>query len=473
MNDSLGPSAVRRSWPRRTLNRLEVDQAVFFALAARGWQFIAGPVTIVLIGTFFTKEVQGYYYTFWSLIALQTIFDFSFPQVIINFASHEWQRLTLTPEKQIAGDADSASRVASLLRASLLWYAAAAVIFMVLVSSGGLVFFAQADSSDQVAWRAPWLTLVAFTALTFWTTPCLAVLEGCDQVRSVYQLHFARAVSGNLIVWLLIPLGAQLWVPAASAIVRLTCELCWLCWWHRHFFQTFLRKPAGATIHWRTEVWPFQWRVGFKGLLSFFNTFLINPIVFYYHGEVAAGRLGMTWQILTSLQAACASWVKARTAKFGMLVAKRDYAELDRIFFRLLTLSGTILSIGACAVLALVYGLHHAESPFAERLLAPLPTALLALAVVIVLVPESQWTYIHAHKESPHLALTIIGSLLSGVLLWTLGSRYGATGVSLGYLMMTGLYYLPLWSWVWWSCRSTWHSDRDIDCQAASGGIRR
>lgn len=443
------------------LNRLEIDQAVFFALSARGWQFLAGPITVVLIGTYFSAEVQGYYYTFWSLIALQTVFDFSFPQVIINFASHEWEKLALTGEDAVEGDADSISRLSSLLRGSLLWYAVAAIAFFILVGAAGLLFFAQAESSDQLVWRAPWLTLVAFTALTFWTTPCLAVLEGCDQVRSVYQLQFVRAVSGNLVVWALIPLGAQLWVPVAASIVRLVCELAWLTSRHRRFFLTFLHKPAGATIDWRAEVWPFQWRVGLKGLLGFFNTFLMNPIVFYYHGEVSAGQFGMTWQIMTSLQAACVSWVKARTAKFGILVAKRDFVELDRIFFRLVTISATILALGAGSVLALVYAINYAESPFASRLLGPLPTAVLALGIFIVLIPESQWTYIHAHKRSPHLALTFIGSLLSGLLIWKLGYDYGALGVSIAYLLMTGLYYFPLWSWVWWVCRSQWHAEPD------------
>ncbi len=441
------------------LNRLEVDQAVFFAISARLWQFIAGPITVILIGTFFSREVQGYYYTFWSLIALQTVFDFSFQQVIVNFASHEWEKLALTTDHRVEGDDDSVSRLASLLRRSLFWYAVAAVAFFVIVGAAGLAFFAQSPSSDQLVWRMPWLALVALTALTFWTTPCLAVLEGCNQVRSVYQLQFVRAVSGNMAVWALIPLGAQLWVPVAAAAVRLVCELAWLGCRHRRFFLTFLRKPRGATIDWRLEVWPFQWRVGTKGLLTFFNTFMINPVVFYYHGEVAAGQLGMTWQILTSLQAACMSWVKARTAQFGMLVAKRDFTELDRIFFRLVIISGTILALGSAALLALVYALNYAQSPFAGRLLAPLPTALLALAIFILLIPESQWTYIHAHKKSPHLALTMFGSCLSGLLIWKLGYDYGSLGVSIAYLLMTGLYYFPLWSWVWWVCRTQWHTD--------------
>jgi O-antigen/teichoic acid export membrane protein len=85
----------------------------------------------------------------------------------------------------------------------------------------------------------------------------------------------------------------------------------------------------------------------------------------------------------------------------------------------------------------------------------------MALGVVIVLVPESQWTYIHAHKRSPHLLLTLVGSILSALLMWKLGADYGALGVSVAYLVMMALYYFPLWSWVWWVCRANWHDEQE------------
>ncbi len=434
-------------------------------MASRGWQFVAGPVTVVLIGMFFSAEVQGYYYTFWSLIALQTIFDFSFQPVIVNFASHEWGELTGNDTSQTAidkaagSDHRSISRLASLLRGSLLWYGVAACLFFLIVGMAGIIFFSQAESSNRLSWRPAWLALVALTAVNFWTVPFLAILEGCGQVRSIYRLQFARTMIGNLAVWITIPLGAELWVTVAVAAVRLACELLWLVLFHRDLLTTFLRRPTGQRVNWRQEVWPFQWRVGLKGLLGFLNTALINPVVFFYHGEVSAGQLGMTWQILTSLQAACMSWIKTRTAMFGILVARREFTELDRVYFRLLAISSTFLALGTAAVFLTILLLNYLAIDFADRLLPPVPTAMLAVAIVVLIIPESQWTYIHAHKKSPHLAIALLGSLLSGVLTWWLGRQFGAIGVSAAYLFMTAFIYLPLWTAVWWACRARWHQD--------------
>jgi O-antigen/teichoic acid export membrane protein len=441
------------------LNRLEVDRAVFYAIASRAWQFLAGPVTMVLIATYFSKDLQGYYYTFWSIVALQSFFDLSLHQVLINFASHEWEQLSLAADGSIAGEVVARSRLSSLLRGSFVWYGAAAVLFFVVVSAAGIAFFSQEQGDATIVWRWPWIVLVLITALLFMTTPCLAILEGCNQVRVVYKLQLIKSIAGNVVVWLLIPWGAQLWVPAAASLVRLACEGWLLGVTYRRFFQSCAAKPVGEVIHWRNEVWPFQWRVGSKGMLGYLNTFLIHPVVFHYDGAEAAGQFGMSWQVLTSVEAACVSWVKARAAKFGMLVSKRQFIELDRIFARVTSIAA-IMCAGLClAFLAFDMALYWSGSNYAHRLLSPFPTLLLAAAMVLVLISESQWTYIHAHKRSPYMLSSAIGSAMSAVLILWWGATYSLQGVCLAYLVVNALYYSPLWSWVWWQCRREWHGE--------------
>jgi len=48
-----------------------VDRAIFFTVLTRGWNASAGLVTIFLVSHFLSPVLQGYYYTFYSLIALQ------------------------------------------------------------------------------------------------------------------------------------------------------------------------------------------------------------------------------------------------------------------------------------------------------------------------------------------------------------------------------------------------------------------
>jgi O-antigen/teichoic acid export membrane protein len=227
---------------------------------------------------------------------------------------------------------------------------------------------------------------------------------------------------------------------------------------YRKFFGTLLARHDGPTIRWREEVWPLQWRLASKGFVSYFNTHFIKPVVFAYHGDVVAGQVGMTLEALSSLSSACSAWVRTRAARFGMLVAQKDYRELDRIYFRLTTISVTAMAIVSIAFCAFDVLLYESGSRFAGVFLRPFPSAILAIGTTLSVLSSCQWVYIHAHKKSPYLLLTIIGSVSTGSLIWILGRSYGAMGVVVAYSGVMALYYLPVWSWVWHRCRKEWHA---------------
>ena len=105
-----------RSWPRRLLNRLEMNQAVFYSLVLRGWQLLGGTVSVLLITTFFTAKVQGYYYTFGGLVALQSFFELGLGLVVAFVASHEWAHLRLNEQSAIVGQPAALARLVSLRR---------------------------------------------------------------------------------------------------------------------------------------------------------------------------------------------------------------------------------------------------------------------------------------------------------------------------------------------------------------------
>ena len=57
-----------------------------FAVLSKVWSIFAAPITLLLIAHFLVPEVQGFYYTFLSLIALQSFVGLGFYIVITQFA---------------------------------------------------------------------------------------------------------------------------------------------------------------------------------------------------------------------------------------------------------------------------------------------------------------------------------------------------------------------------------------------------
>ncbi len=441
---------------RRLLKQLEIDRAVVFVLLSRGWQLLAGPITLLLIARYFSLEVQGFYYTFDSLLGLQSFVELGFYLVIINVASHEWACLGLDSTGSIVGDQQALSRLVSLGRLIFKWYAAASAIFVVAVATIGYVFFSQ-TSHPGIQWQAPWLVLVVLTGLSLWVLPFNSLLEGCNQVAVINQFRLNQAILGNLVLWLTIISDGGLWVPVVLAGVRLFYDLYLLLVKYRRFFQPFFHLPTGAGVHWRTEIWPMQWRLALMGMVNYFAYSLFTPVMFQYHGAAVAGRMGMTWQIVNVVQGIALAWVYPKVPRFGMLIANRDYAALDRFWLRVSLVSMFVVSGGSAIVWLLVYILNVLQVPQAQRLLGPLPTCLFLLATILMQIILCQAAYLRAHKQEPLVVSGVVSSLTIGLLVWGLGSRFGATGAAAAYLLVCTVITVPWDTIIWFRCRSAWH----------------
>jgi len=461
MSPASNTEPERRWWLRRMLNRMEVDRAVFYAVTTRAWQFLAGPVTLVFIALYFTPELQGYYYTFAALLALQMFVELSLHVVIINVSSHEWAKLQLDTEGRLTGDQTALARLVSLGRCVARWYAVASVVFIVGVGAAGAIFLWH-KPLPQHEWLPHWTALVVLTGMLLWTLPFVAILEGCNQVATVNKFRVLQAVAGNLVVWACIALGGDLWTAVASAAIRLVWELYLLGVRYRRFFQPFLSVPAGSPISWRAEIWPLQWRLAIQSLSQYVAFYLFTPVMLQFHGASVAGQMGMTWTALIALQAAAFAWVQTRTPLFGMLIARRDYRELDRVFQRVTVISICILLAGGtlfCGFVTVLNGLGHPLAHrLAERLLPPIPTAVFTTAVVLFHVPQCLSIYLLAHKRNPLLVVSVAGSTAIGLAVCLLGAVFGPLGAGVGFLGVVALFFVPAWILIWLRCRREWHA---------------
>lgn len=446
------PPTPRRFSPRRWLALLEIDRAVFYAILLRIWQLLAGAGTILLMAHFFSGELQGYYYTFASLVAMQTFFELGLNIVVINVCSHEWAQLELDKTGTIRGDARARSRLISLGRMLFRWYGVASFLFMVVAGAVG-VYFLSAQEEVGVDWQAPWLTLAIMSGLLLWTLPFNAVLEGCNQVATVNRFRLIQAITANAAVWTVMILGGGLWAAVAATTARLICDLYLILVHYRDFFAPFFSPARGERISWKEEVWPLQWRLAVGGIFSYFAFFLLTPVMISYHGAVVAGQMGMTWTVVTAIQAAAMAWVQTRAPRFGMLIQNRNFSELDRAFRRVTLLAALAMVLASGTFWVLLRGLHAFHFSIAERLLDPLPTALLLLAAFVELLASSLVYYVRAHKQEPFLVVNVISNCLVGLLVWRLGSWYGPTGAALGLLAEHALFTLPVHWLLWVQCR--------------------
>ena len=442
----------------KLLKWLEVDRAVMFAVLSKVWSLFAAPITLLLISLYLKPEVQGLYYTFLSLVAMQSFVELGFCIVITQFASHEWAGLYLDDSGFISGDERARQRLISLGRLVFKWYACASIIFVLLVGGGGYLFLSQSPDLG-ISWKGPWFSLMVVAGLQLWALPFLSLLEGCNQVHTIYRFRFVQGVFISLAMWMAMSLDFGLWMAIAGVGAGLIATLYLILIVYRKFFQPFFTFKPEQEIHWKEEIWPMQWRLALGGSMGYFMVSIYTPVMFHYHGPVVAGQMGMTWQLVTALGSLAMAWVATKVPRFGILVAQKNYSELDRFFFRTSGISMGVISLGAVLLWLLVYGLNYFEHPLAQRLLSPLPFGLFIVGTVLGQIAQCQSAYLRAHKKEPFLLYSFVYGLLNGIVVWFLGSRFGAIGASVGYLSVMTLVSVPLGSYIWITCRRKWHAD--------------
>ena len=135
--------------------KLRFNPAISYSLLFKAWQAGAGLITIPFVIEYLGPVVQGYYYTFASLIALQSFFELGFGIVISIYASHEWYKLRLDDEGRIAGDANARSRIVSLGRFVFSYFGLAALAYLATISIVGFYILGR-NHEPAVNWIAPW-----------------------------------------------------------------------------------------------------------------------------------------------------------------------------------------------------------------------------------------------------------------------------------------------------------------------------
>src|ERR1035437_9536458 len=444
-----------RHWLRTVLG---LDRAVGFTVLARFWGSAAGLVTVLLIARFLSPAEQGYYYTFGSLVAMQMIFELGFSFVILQLASHERARLSISADYEITGDPIAHARLASVIQKSVRWYSVAAVLLAATLVPVGFHFFStHQHAGPTVFWRLPWCFAALMAALNFQIDPFLSFLEGCGYVPEVARLRFTQSVTGSLLAWCALASHHGLFAPSMMLFGMASSALVWLARKHKLLLGLLRYHTGSNRIRWNEEVWPFQWRIAVSWFCGYFIFWLFNPVLFAFRGPVAAGQMGMSLSLANALQSVAFSWISTKSAPFGALIARKEYSRLDQLFFRAIMQSLVVCIAGVLVVwFGCIYiNLHHLR--FAQRLLGPTSLGLLLLSAPINAIIFGEAYSLRAHNQQKFLLNSVVGAMLVAVSTYFLGRAYGAAGIVIGSLCLN-IFGLAWATAVFHKYRKLWHA---------------
>ncbi|MGZ8853718.1 MAG: hypothetical protein ACXW2X_10010, partial [Thermoanaerobaculia bacterium] len=198
--------------------------------------------------------------------------------------------------------------------------------------------------------------------------------------------------------------------------------------------------------------------IALSWISSYFIVHLFIPVLFVSRGPSAAGRLGMSMTLVSAVFIASTAPLTTKSPLFGEWIARRDFAALDARFFPIMWRSFGLMAFGSAALFGGVLALRAIGHRWSERLLEPLPLALLLAALLASTIVFAEAVYLRAHKREPFLGIYIASALVIAPSTFFLGRAYGATGMMFGYFVATAVVTLGGGTWVFLRKRREWHA---------------
>lgn len=388
---------------------LSLEKSVTRTLLLRIWTVISGFGLAITIPAFLSPTIQGFYYTFSSIIGIQVFFELGLSQVLVyRFSDLRQASLTLSEE--------SVSRLKKLLFASRLIYRCLGVLFFVVTVFAGFIFFSH-HTSPNVYWQAPWFLLVAATSINLIQSVKLAFLEAVGEMHHVSVARFRASFISTCLVYLVLICGGGLW----AACIIPSCNACWFTIWlviHRHASPYRAERVnldflfSEVKRLWLRDIFPMQWKISLSWISGYFIFQLYTPLVFSRFGSIQAGKLGYSISILTALLVVATTFTTALAPKLSSLYSEAKYKEFIFSFERSLLFSSLSLIILPMSLVIATWICAVLKLSISDRLLSLNDIFIYALTTIFTGFTSCISIFLRSQQREPLLLNSITTSIV-------------------------------------------------------------
>lgn len=333
---------------------MSLAKSTLLVMASRIFVMFAGLIVSVVAAHSLSSVEQGYFFTFLSLAAAQTLFELGMTNLILHHLSHAYAGIIRASN---ADEKRDAQVVAESTRAySGRYFRRAAGLFIVLVGLAGATFFTWSPSAQGVHWQLPWLVMLAGTGLGLLNLTYYSHLEAFGSLGISYR---ARMIATGLLI-VAFSAAAYTFGGLFSYPLALLAS---------NGLAFFMLRRACAEVDQdhgltrngdpqRIDMGQEQRKMATSAVAGYITANSLTPYAFHFFGAETAGQVGLTMSIFTAIAAVAMARTTAEAPSYGPLIAVGEWGTLKQRFrSTLLFSSGLALLLGLLALAVRQVGL--------------------------------------------------------------------------------------------------------------------
>lgn len=321
-----------------------------YSALANGIKLFAGPITLLFISKNFDSEQIGFYYTFFSLVAMQQLAELGLGHTLRQFIAHTYKI------KEGRWTKESKEKIKAYIRFGFKWFSAVALFLIIVVAPAGWFYYSDYDGT--VDWLGPWLILIVVSALVTVLIPVQILLDATQNQKVVYQAQSVSALINSVTIWILISLGAGLYTIPLALIASNTIFYALLSRYAISLYQALrdLQVSDNSSAIFE-ELWPLLsrvsivWGVGFL----FWNGF--NLISFKIYDADFAGKVIFTIALARAGFGLAGAIFSSQITVISYKIAQGHIQQAQQYAkkYQLVALSVLVLGYSAFCVLSQVW----------------------------------------------------------------------------------------------------------------------
>lgn len=206
-----------------------------------------------------------------------------------QYVAHEVSHFQMDETYTYCGEFRYKSRLASLLRFCIKWYAVISVlVILFLLIFGYFYFVLYGDSqSSSVDWRWPWYLVSIATGLKLFLSPFNSILMGLGFVKETSKISFYQQLIIPIVTWLELIAGFNLYVTGIGYIISVIIGFYFVYKDNLHnILVNLLKVKVADNINYIKEIFPYQWRIALSWISGYFIFQFFNPVLFATEGAL-------------------------------------------------------------------------------------------------------------------------------------------------------------------------------------------